>query len=371
MTIHVNHGKIRRRAEGRDSRSRAGRLPVNWVSERSPVVGGTEHERANVGHFSVLFQFGGDEWVKELPDMVRSIGKLRRSLLAGILLMASVTGAADWKGIAQVPAAVSFAVIGDSGSGQPPQFAIARRMMIERERTPFDFVIMLGDNIYGLGNPKYFKPRFEDPYRELLAAGVKFYAALGNHDAHAAADHIKYDNFNMGGRRYYSFVKGDGLIEFFVLDTNETKTSELKPEQLSWLEAGLKASTARWKVAYFHHSIYSSGRMHSPYTRLREQIEPLFVKYRVNVVFSGHYHVYERIKPQKGVQYIVAGSGGKLMKGNLNKKSALTAFGNDQTRIFLLATVEENQMLVKAITADGTEVDSVKIELAPSADGGS
>ncbi len=303
--------------------------------------------------------------------MGRVINKLRRSIFAGILLLASVAGAADWKGIAQVPAAVSFAVIGDSGSGEPPQFAIARRMMIEREKTPYDFVIMLGDNIYGLGHPKYFKPRFEDPYRELLAAGVKFYAALGNHDAPAAADHIKYDKFNMGGRRFYSFVKGDGLIEFFVLDTNETKTSELKPEQLSWLEAGLKASTARCKVAYFHHAIYSSGRMHSPYTRLRGQLEPLFVKYRVSVVFSGHYHVYERIKPQHGIQYFVAGSGGKLMKGNLNKKSGLTAFGNDQTQIFLLATVDEKQMQVKAISADGTEVDSVKIKLAASANGGS
>jgi calcineurin-like phosphoesterase family protein len=303
--------------------------------------------------------------------MVSVTRKLRRSILAGILLMACVA-AADWNGIARVQKnAVSFAVIGDSGTGDPPQFAIARRMMIERERTPYDFVIMLGDNIYGLGNPKYFKPRFEDPYRELLAAGVKFYAALGNHDIYAAEDHIKYDKFNMGGRRFYSFVKGDGLIEFFVLDTNETKTSELSPEQLSWLEAGLKASKARWKVAYFHHAIYSSGRMHSAYTRLRGQIEPLFVKYRVNVVFSGHYHVYERIKPQKGIQYFVAGSGGKLMRGNLNKKSALTASGNDQTQIFLLATVDEKQMHVRAISADGTEIDSVRIELAESGNDGS
>lgn len=303
--------------------------------------------------------------------MFRLTGQLRKSIIAGIILTASLVGVADWKSIAQVPTAVSFAVIGDSGSGEPPQFAIARRMMIEREKTPYDFVIMLGDNIYGLGNPKYFKPRFEDPYRELLAAGVKFYAALGNHDAPAAADHIKYDKFNMGGRRFYSFVKGDGLIEFFVLDTNETKTSELTTEQLSWLEASLKASTARWKIAYFHHSIYSSGRMHSPYTRLRAQIEPLFVKYRVNAVFSGHFHVYERIKPQQGVQYFVAGSGGKLMKGNLNKKSPLTAFGNDQIQIFLLATVDEKQMQVRAIAADGTEVDSVKIQLSASVNDGS
>lgn len=287
----------------------------------------------------------------------------RRRSLAAILLLACAAGAADWRGMARVAAPVSFAVIGDSGTGEPPQFAIARRMMIERERTPYDFVIMLGDNVYGLGKPKYFKPRFEDPYKDLLAAGVKFYAALGNHDAPEAAYHIQYKDFNMGGRRFYSFVKGDDLIEFFVLDTTETKTAELTAEQLAWLEAGLKASKARWKVSYFHHSIYASGSMHSAYKRLRAQLEPLFVKYRVNAVFSGHYHVYERIKPQKGVHYFVAGSGGKLMRGNLNKKSELTAFGNDQVQVFLLVTVDKEQMRVRAITADGTEIDSAKIEL--------
>jgi predicted MPP superfamily phosphohydrolase len=81
-------------------------------------------------------------------------------------------------------------------------------MVEARAKDPFDFVIMLGDNIYGGGNPRYFKSRFEDPYKDLLAAGVKFYAALGNHDAASAPAHIKYEKFNMGGHRYYSFVKG-------------------------------------------------------------------------------------------------------------------------------------------------------------------
>lgn len=101
---------------------------------------------------------------------------------------------------------LNFAVIGDTGTGEEPQYAIAKRMVEAREKTPFDFVIMLGDNIYGGGNPRLFKPRFEDPYKELLSGGVRFYAALGNHDAANAAAHVKYQGFNMGGHRYYSFV---------------------------------------------------------------------------------------------------------------------------------------------------------------------
>src|SRR5262249_59232918 len=117
-----------------------------------------------------------------------------------------------------------FAAIGDSGDGGKGQYAIAQRMVDYRRKAPIDFILMLGDNIYGGGKPKYFKREFEDPYNDLLTAGVKFYASLGNHDEMEAEYHINYKDFNMGGKRYYSFVKGvegeENLIEFFALDTN-------------------------------------------------------------------------------------------------------------------------------------------------------
>jgi hypothetical protein len=108
------------------------------------------------------------------------------------------------------PQSLAFAVIGDSGDGSKAQYAIAQQMVDHRQKTPFDFVLMLGDNIYGGGKPKYFKQEFEDPYKELLSGGVKFYAALGNHDALEADYHVSYKDFNMGGKRYYNFAKGVG-----------------------------------------------------------------------------------------------------------------------------------------------------------------
>lgn len=259
---------------------------------------------------------------------------------------------------------LTFAVIGDSGDGSKEQVGIAKQLVSARQKTHFDFVLMLGDNIYGGGKPKYFKPRFEDPYKELLAAQVKFYAALGNHDAASADDHISYPHFNMGGKRYYNYVKGsasDGnLIEFFVLDTNEEKT--LKSEQLAWLEAALKASTAKWKVAYMHHSLFSSGRMHPPYLSMRNQLHPLFAKYKVNLVLAGHVHAYERIKPQDGVQYITEGSSGKVMKNTLDKKSSLTAFGQDQQQSFLLAHVTSSELKIEAYGLDGKQFDTITLK---------
>src|SRR5262252_6416301 len=77
---------------------------------------------------------------------------------------------------------VKFAAIGDMGTGETPQFEVAERMNSSRQGFPFDFVIMLGDNIYGGSSPKDFERKFEKPYKPLLDAGVKFYASLGNHD---------------------------------------------------------------------------------------------------------------------------------------------------------------------------------------------
>ncbi len=262
------------------------------------------------------------------------------------------------------PQSLNFVAIGDSGDGSKAQYTVAKQIDAYRQKTPFDFILMLGDNIYGGGKPKYFKAEFEDPYKDLLAANVKFYAALGNHDEEEADYHVKYKDFNMGGKRYYNFVKGvegtDHLIEFFALDTNAE--TALDKTQLDWLTKALEGSKARWKVAFMHHSLFSSGKMHPPYLGLRNQLHPLFIKHKVNLVLAGHTHVYERIKPQDGVQYITEGCSGKLMRNNLNKNSPLTAYGNDQQQSFLLIHVTTKDLTVEAIGLDGKQYETVTLK---------
>jgi predicted MPP superfamily phosphohydrolase len=263
---------------------------------------------------------------------------------------------------------ISFAVIGDTGTGDEAQLAVARQMALRREKTPFEFTIMLGDNIYEKGEEKDIKPRFEDPYKDLLAAGVKFYASLGNHDIIKGLQfQTNYPNFNMGGRRYYNFVKGssennDNLLEFFALDSNE-----VTPEQLKWLDESLAASKARWKIAFCHHSIYSSSKMHSQYTKLRAQLEPLYVKYGVAAVFSGHSHCYERVKPQQGVHYFTEGASGEIKRKTLDRKTQLFAAGEDEKNTFLVVQAGENELKVEAIAADGSLIDSYTIKHASRA----
>jgi len=246
---------------------------------------------------------------------------------------------------------VGFAVIGDSGTGGTAQYQVAQEMEKCRQKTSFDFVLMLGDNIYGGKSQQDFERKFELPYKPLLDAGVKFYASIGNHDN---PNERLYKPFNMRGARYYSFKKGNAT--FFALDSNY-----MDREQLDWLELQLQNSNSPWKICYFHHALYSDGRFHGPDLDLRALLTPLFEKYGVNVVLSGHDHVYERIKPENGTYYFVLGNSGELRYHNL-KPSADMVAGFDTDRDFMLVEIAGDKFYFQTISRTGQVVDYGELE---------
>jgi predicted phosphodiesterase len=243
---------------------------------------------------------------------------------------------------------VKFLVIGDTGTGDSNQYQVAQRIAEAHKAFPFEFAIMLGDNLYGSEGPSAYLNKFERPYKPLLDAGVDFYASLGNHDEPAQRF---YKPFNMDGKRFYKFSKGG--VDFFVLDS-----TYMTPQQIDWLKTELERSDAKWKIAYFHHPIYSSGERHGAEVDLQVLVEPLFVQNGVDVVFSGHEHFYERIKPQKGIVYITQGGGAKLRRGNLRDNSAITAKGFDTDRSFTLIEIVEDQMFFETVSRTNQVVDS-------------
>jgi hypothetical protein len=245
------------------------------------------------------------------------------------------------------PNSVRFAVIGDSGSGDKYQYEVARQMEAVHEKFPFRFVIMLGDNITGGHSPKDIDRKFEEPYQGLLDGGVKFYACLGNHDR---TRERFYRPFNMGGKSYYSFKRANA--SFFALDS-----IYMNPAQLDWIETNLQHADTAWKICFFHYPLYSDGRTHGPDMELRRLLVPIFVRYGVNVVFSGHDHVYERIKPQNGIYYFVEGSSGHLRYHNLHKSSEMAA-GFDTDRAFMVVEISGNQFYFQTISRTGRTVDS-------------
>jgi len=194
-----------------------------------------------------------------------------------------------------------------------------------------------------------FADKFERPYKPLLDAGVKFYGALGNHDD---PNQRFYKPFNMNGERFYSFKPPEGSVRFFALDSNYVDKT-----QVEWLEKELAASSSDWKICFFHHPLYSSGDTHGSDTKLRDLLEPIFLKQGVDLVLTGHEHFYERIKPQHGINYIIAGSAAKVRRGNITG-SDLTAKGFDQGYAFLLMEIVGDTLHFQTITDDGRTIDS-------------
>jgi predicted MPP superfamily phosphohydrolase len=254
------------------------------------------------------------------------------------------------------PGSLKFAVIGDNGTGDSPEYEVGAQMVAARSAFPFDMVIMLGDNMYGRQQPDDFIQKFARPYAPLLEQGVRFYAALGNHDNQ---ENRNYQPFDMGGERYYTYARQN--VRFFVLDSNF-----LDPPQLAWIEAALQSATEEWKICYFHHPLYSDGKTHGSSVDLRVKLEPLFVKYGVNAVFSGHDHVYERLTPQKRIQYFVAGSAGQLRKGDV-RRSAMTAAAFDADQSFMLVEIAGSEMYFETVSRTGATVDQgvVRRESSP------
>lgn len=248
---------------------------------------------------------------------------------------------------------LKFGVIGDFGTGNKQQYELADVMAKTRTQFPFELMLTVGDNMYGGEKPQDFVKKFETPYKALLDGGVKFYASLGNHDNRQQR---LYEPFNMGGNTYYTFKAPHQDVRFFAIESDY-----LDPKQIQWLERELQNSDEGWKIPYFHHPLYSSGGRHGSDLPKRKVLEPLFIKYGVSVVFAGHDHVYERVRPQNGIVHFVVGSSGQLRRGNLDKTD-FTAFANASDHAFLVAEISGDEMYFQAIGRSGRVLDSGVIQ---------
>jgi predicted phosphodiesterase len=272
---------------------------------------------------------------------------------------------ADVLALPRKPGSVRFAAIGDSGRGDPPQYDVSAQMQAFRKVFSYDFVVMLGDNVYDGGTPEYYRDRFELPYKPLLDEGVKFYATIGNHDF---PNQPFYPPFNMGGQRYYTFkppslvarIAGSGDdVRFFMIDTER-----LDRPQLEWIDREMGQSESEWKIPIFHRPIYTSGRYARPARAFRAALEPLFLKHGVKVAFSGHEHFYERIKPQQGITYFISGGAGSLRAGDI-RPTGLTDVGFDRDYHFMLIEISGDELYFQAISRTGVTVDTGTVRRGP------
>lgn len=229
-----------------------------------------------------------------------------------------------------------FALMGDSGSGDQAQQAVAQAMLTYfNTARHFSFVLMLGDNLYD----DDYTNEFSVPYKPLLDRGVTFHAVLGNHDRDLE---IHFKPFNMNDVDRYSFDQGNA--RFVALNSNHPAD----PLQIQWFDSAWADAGTKWRIAFFHHPLYSSGQ-HAAEGRdvIKPALEPALVRNHVDVVFSGHEHLYERVKPQHEVRYFVSGGGGRYLYDY--KASAFDEIGVSEHH-FMVAEIAGDRLFFEAIT---------------------
>ena len=256
---------------------------------------------------------------------------------------------------------VSFAVLGDNGSGRRNATAVARRMALTYRDSPYGVVLLAGDVCYYGHIDDRYDAVFTRPYRSLIDAGVSWELAVGNHDVEggngSGADEIAAELSHFDKDRSY-YAARHGPVEVFVVDSGMALAGgDAATEQLAWLAGALEASRAPWKVALMHHPPYSSGR-HGSSLRLRRAVESILAEGRVDLAFAGHDHHYERTTPQRGVVHVVSGGGCKL---TLTGRSAFTAAAESVLH-FVHVVVRSDSLEAHAIAPDGRVIDRFTLQ---------
>jgi Calcineurin-like phosphoesterase len=256
---------------------------------------------------------------------------------------------------------VSFAVLGDNGSGRRNAMAVARRMALTYRESPYGLVLLAGDVCYYGHIDDRYETVFTRPYRALIDAGVSWELAVGNHDVEGGngggADEVAAELSHFGKDRSY-YAARHGPVEVFVVDSGMVLAGgDAADEQLAWLATALGASRAPWKVAPMHHPTFSSGR-HGSSMRLRRAVEPILAEGGADLAFAGHDHHYERTTPQRGVVHVVSGGGCKL---TLTGRSAFTAAAESALH-FVHVVVRGERLDARAIVPDGRVIDRFTLQ---------
>ncbi len=282
----------------------------------------------------------------------RSLLRLLSGLGASPVLLAS-PGMARLASTTAKNGSLRFLALADTGSGNANQRAVGERMAERHRLNPVDLVLLGGDNIYPDGNLIEVERTFQQPYRELLAAGVPFHAVLGNHDIRTenGDPQLRYRPFGMAGR-WYSLRRGP--VAFFLIDTNANARWQ---HQMPWLKNALAASDAPWKVVVGHHPLYSAGLYGDDPVAIA-RLTPLFERHGVQLYINGHEHNYERTRVIRGTTYLTVGGGGAWLRPVVaNARSARAA----STYSFAEITIQDERLQLHAWDSRGSRLDEASL----------
>jgi HEAT repeat protein/predicted phosphodiesterase len=259
---------------------------------------------------------------------------------------------------------VTFIVYGDSRNAD----ASAHRALVDQMAArPVDLVLHSGDFVYDGNIEAQWEPMFFAPVRKL---GLKapIYPAPGNHEEDAAAyyRHFSVPDNGSATRPQAWYAIDYGPAHFVVLDTNpESGRFAAGTEQLRWLESDLGATSARWKIVMFHHPLYSKAR-HSSNIELRKALMPVFERHKVDLIFTGHDHGYQRSWPVEderrsddGVVHVVsAGGGAELYPAGRESWTAVSQSVHHYCEI----EIRGSRLDMNVVDIQGHSVDALTIQ---------
>ena len=298
---------------------------------------------------------------------------------------------------AQSRAPFRFLAWGDSGTGSSTQLDVAARML-EVLPAP-EFALGLGDLVYDDGEWENYDPHLFEPYATLFR-GATFWPAVGNHDVDTENGAPYLDAFYLptltgapgrpsNSERFYSF--DHGMAHFACVDSESTSNAPGSAQYL-WLEADLQDARARgkrWLFVFMHHPPYTRGTHDSTsegdLIALRANLVPLLERENVDMVLTGHSHVYERsfltrndavlqadpaeytkITSPNGTVYLVTGCGGKTGSGPLDHPLMARAFGN--VAGFSVLDVSWSEVRARFVERSGATTDLFTLRKAADAE---
>jgi tartrate-resistant acid phosphatase type 5 len=296
-----------------------------------------------------------------------AVGSCERSTPAPKDTAASAARPATAQPAAAAPFALRFAVIGDFGEAGPNEAKVAR---LVKGQSPA-FVITTGDDNYPAGekasidaNIGQYYSDFIGNYRGAFGPGSavnRFWPTPGNHDWYAEGLRPYLDYFTLpGNERYYDIDLG--LVHLFALDSDphEPDGTTATSAQADWLKKRLGASTACYRVVFFHHPPYSSAS-HGSTVEMRWP----FRQWGADVVLAGHDHTYERLEVD-GIPYFVVGiSGSSKYRFAEPLPQSRARFNSDFGALF--ATFDGTTVKYEFLAADGTTVDQIAVSASCAA----
>jgi hypothetical protein len=263
-----------------------------------------------------------------------------------------------WLSFRTAPAAgeaFRFAVYGDSQEFPAVHAAVAGAILASDP----DLVLHTGDLVTLGMDYAVWEPQFFGPARDLMAV-VPLVPAVGNHEYLGSGQTWFFDFFaRYGDRPWTAYTYG--CARFIALDTNLPYAPG--SEQGAWLLAELESqdfASASWRFAYFHHPAYTCTSYWPDDPGVGAHLVPLFETYGVDMVFSGHAHIYERFW-KDGVYYIVTGGGGGTLATLNTDTTPPIRIAGERSYHHCVIDVSPEAIVLEPRRNDGSAIETVVI----------